>query len=46
VTVNVELPEPLIEAGTKLTDAPAGNPLLTVKLTVSAKPRSAVVPTL
>ena len=44
--VNVELPEALIEAGAKLTDAPVGNPLVTLKATVSVKPRSAVVPTL
>ena len=42
VTFKVEEPEPLIEAGVKLAEAPDGNPL-TLKATVPVNPFCALV---
>ncbi len=44
-TVRVDVPEPLIEVGLKLPDAPEGNPL-TLKLTVPVNPPDGVTVTL
>jgi hypothetical protein len=41
VIVSVELPEPLIEAGTNVAVAPVGSPLATLRFTGLPKPFSA-----
>ena len=43
LAVRIELPEPVTEAGLKLALAPAGSPLVTLKLTVPVNPFTAPI---
>ena len=43
LTVRVELPEPVTEAGLKFALAPPGSPLVTLKLTVPVNPFTAPI---